>query len=235
MCSDDVLNRKVHSICFDASLDVTNNIGKEGIVGIGLYDITANKKLSASYLLSPEYSRKSDSAEKAALFYALHYIKKLKVNARLFSDNLQIVIKYKDILPVGVSLTWIPRELNTVADLLSKDSRKVSQKTNVIDVPTLPFDIRLQIFKKIVYYKDNHFGYHLINIIENNYTNPKIIIYEPTKKNIQIMSVLTFLFGPKINFSVEQYKHILFYKKTVSTHICAMSTFNNIIKSITKQ
>ena len=136
--SDDVLNRKVHSICFDASLDVTNNISKEGIVGIGLYDITANKKFSASYLLSPEHSRKSDSAEKAALFYALHYIKKLKVNARLFSDNLKIVTEYKDILPVGVSLTWIPRELNTVADLLSKDSRKSSQKTNVIDVPNLP-------------------------------------------------------------------------------------------------
>jgi len=113
-------NKKNASISFDAAIPHNRNI-----VGIGIFDTTHNVKFHLSYNIDKNCSL---TAETMALACALEYAYENNYDdIELFTDNKPLanrgipdhfLIKYPF---KNIKLSWIPRELNQVADDLSKN------------------------------------------------------------------------------------------------------------------
>lgn len=109
---------EVINICFDASI-------RNGVVGIGIF----NTKWKGKEYHSFNYDGKSSlTAETMALALAMEYARKNQIEKpRFITDNKQLStngIPEHFLLKYGytdfVELVWVPRELNTEADKLSK-------------------------------------------------------------------------------------------------------------------
>ena len=139
-------------ICFDASVNKTENL-----IGVGIYDITNNKKISKTITIDVKDS--AYKAERIACFEAMKYAKSLGENeVRLFTDNETVSKKECNLMQmymreIKFSISWIPRELNKEADTLSKiykkktETKKVSKKT--YGFKNLSYEERLNFLTKI--------------------------------------------------------------------------------------
>ena len=110
---------------------------------ISLYD-TKNKRKKVLELKSVS---NNNTAEKYAVLYAISYIKQNGYkNCHILSDNTSAVDN-KKLLKLAyknkITISWVPREANTIADKLSRS--KVNQKTK--EVNGLRFLYQL-VFKK---------------------------------------------------------------------------------------
>jgi len=109
-------------ICLDAS------VMEDGTLGIGIYDITNNKKIALTFKTEP--SRNALKGETMALICAMEYAHNLGIKkVHFFTDNLTLsemgidanfLIKFPF---KETKLTWIPRDLNKEADKMSKAGR----------------------------------------------------------------------------------------------------------------
>jgi len=95
---------------------------------ISIYDPEKNL---TDVLQLHECSNNSE-AERYAIFYALFYIKKYNYkNTHILSDNLSAVNdKYikKSSKELGITVSWIPREINLIADKMSKSKPTLKEK-----------------------------------------------------------------------------------------------------------
>lgn len=111
-------------ISFDAS------VMPNGYVGIGMHDITNKTKKHGGGKVCGFSSAKG---EMAALMFTLDYAKEKNLTRlNLYTDNLKLATKnnkklYAKYNFIDVKLTWVPRELNTSADKLSKEGQKVNK------------------------------------------------------------------------------------------------------------
>ena len=118
-------------ISFDAS------VMPNGFVGIGMHDITNTVRKHSGGKVGGFSSSKG---EMAALMFTLDYAKEKNLTRlNLYTDNLDLATKgiqklLKNYNFVDVHLTWVPRELNTSADKLSKEGQKLHKGTNPIFV-----------------------------------------------------------------------------------------------------
>jgi len=115
---------KYTKISFDASIMPNGNLG------IGMYDITNKIKKNKGGKIS---SHNSLIGEQEALRFTLDYAHNLGVkNLLLFTDNIALARKgvTDDYLEnysfEEVHLTWIPRELNSEADIQSKKGQSIN-------------------------------------------------------------------------------------------------------------
>ena len=109
----------IHNICFDASI-------RNGFVGVGIYDMKTKQKEFHTF----NYNGKSSyKAEKMALALAMAYARNYNLeNPRFFTDNKQLgdegiptnFLERFEYVEWNPELHWIPREMNTEADALSK-------------------------------------------------------------------------------------------------------------------
>ena len=110
-------------ISFDASIMPNGN------VGIGMHDITNKIRKHSGGKVNGFSSAKG---EMAALMFTLDYAKDRNLTRlNLYTDNLDLATKNNKKLFakynfIDVKLTWVPRELNTSADELSKKGQKVN-------------------------------------------------------------------------------------------------------------
>jgi len=118
---------KIRIIQFDASI-------RNGKVGIGMFDRTSNVSIVKSVDYHDNINMSSKDAETLALICTLQYMNENNIkSARLFTDNSQIAdrgisdyLKKKYLTESDVSLHWLPRELNSKADTLSKKGSYIS-------------------------------------------------------------------------------------------------------------
>jgi len=113
---------------------------RNGVIGIGVYDYNTKEKISKTLEHKKE---NSDEAELLALYAAMEYVygkygfQTQYQSVCYFTDNMQI---YKNGIPTLFlnifgqgQLFWIPRELNDIADKLSKNGSEV-KKTSIIEL-----------------------------------------------------------------------------------------------------
>ena len=110
-----------HIIYVDASV-------RDGVSKIGLYDM----KNHATHILQLNDIPNNNVAEEYAVLHALLYIIKNGLeNCHILSDNLQAT-NNKNISSFcrenSVSISWIPREINKVADSICKLSPTCKEK-----------------------------------------------------------------------------------------------------------
>ena len=95
---------------------------------IGIYDIGNN----ATHIMELVDIKDNNLAEKYAVYYAIFYIEKNNYeNCMILSDNKSAVIDsiILDLLKdLKIAITWIPREINKVADSTCK--REATLKEN---------------------------------------------------------------------------------------------------------
>lgn len=95
---------------------------------IGLYDVCRGYSIS----LNVNHLNTSSECELYAIYYAFYYIIKFGYkNCHVLSDSLQSAnnkLVRKMFLSYNIGLSWIPREINTIADDLSK-----SEPVNRVD------------------------------------------------------------------------------------------------------
>lgn len=121
------------TIFFDASI---NN----GMIGIGIYDYSNKREISKRIAIKKQINLNSFNAEIIAMISSLQYIQEQNISNKihLFTDNMhlyktgispKLLEKYK-IPKDQLQIFWVPRELNTKADELSKMNNNVSLKNN---------------------------------------------------------------------------------------------------------
>jgi len=116
------ISTKYTHISFDAS------IMKNGNLGIGMYDITNNKRIARCGKVS---KMSSIMGESKALEFVLKYSHENNFEyLTLFTDNIELarrdLTKYtKQYNFKEVHLTWIPRQLNREADKFSKEGQEL--------------------------------------------------------------------------------------------------------------
>lgn len=140
---------------------------------ISLYD----KLKHAIYIMDLGELDNSSLAEKYAIFYAIFYIQKHQYNnCMILSDNKsavtdKIIMALSNDLKINIS--WIPREINEIADKVSKMD------------PTLK-DIDLNILKLFIHISNKAYSPYLS--IDKNLLNIKIenLEEEISKKNSKI-------------------------------------------------
>jgi len=95
---------------------------------ISIYD----PEKSLTHILQLRECNNNSEAERYAIFYALFYIKKFNYkNTHILSDNLSAVNdKYikKASKELGITVSWIPREINIIADKMSKSEPTLKEK-----------------------------------------------------------------------------------------------------------
>jgi len=111
---------KTPRVFFDASI-------RNNCIGIGIYEMTTND--STSITIQCSYDMVSSKAEEIALRQALEYslTKYKSKTVKLFTDNFFVYRANREVFELfnsrnntDITLHWIPRELNTEADRLSK-------------------------------------------------------------------------------------------------------------------
>jgi len=109
-------------ICIDAS------ITEEGVLGVGIFDITNNQRIALTYTTKP--CRDAYVGESMALICAMEYAHKNGFKkVHFFTDNKrlgdeEINPKFLEKFPFeSIQITWIPRDLNKEADKMSKAGR----------------------------------------------------------------------------------------------------------------
>ena len=109
-------------ICIDAS------ITKEGVLGVGIFDITNNQRIALTYTTKP--SRDAYVGESMALICAMEYAYKNGFEkVHFFTDNKrlgdeEINPRFLEKFPFKqAKISWIPRDLNKEADKMSKAGR----------------------------------------------------------------------------------------------------------------
>lgn len=114
--------KKFAHICLDAS------ITEDGTLGVGLFDITNNKKIALTYKTKP--SRDAFVGETMALICAMEYAYERGCKkVHFFTDNKrlgdsEINPRFLERFPFeSVQISWIPRDLNKEADKMSKAGR----------------------------------------------------------------------------------------------------------------
>jgi ribonuclease HI len=106
--------KKTPKIFFDASL-------KKDSVGIGIHDFLSNKEISLSKPISTKSSTEAENlAFQEAISFALSTYSVSEIHFFTDNKNLFDSFKSKVINSTKINLFWIPRELNSIADKLSK-------------------------------------------------------------------------------------------------------------------
>lgn len=149
-------------IFFDASI-------RNGVIGIGVYDFNNKEKVFKTLEHKQENSYE---AEMLALYSAMEYSlsSNKKTNVPMyFTDNMDLYNKgipkdFEERFGKGL-LFWIPRELNTIADDLSKDgslvaatsieemieygkNNEINQRNIIVKLKTYSLTKRVNLLKK---------------------------------------------------------------------------------------
>jgi len=163
-------------IAFDASVMNNKNLG------IGMYDMSNNVRLRKGGKL---HKQCSTLGEAEALKFTLKYAnEKGFKNLALFTDSQNLsrheLGQYtKDYNFNRVVLTWIPRELNTEADKMSKEGQKLNKKV-IFETPNLIYpkaanDTTVKISKQSLSTIKSRTGLRIVSKGNTKSTNQKSI------------------------------------------------------------
>jgi len=200
-------NKNTHYISFDASI-------KEGYVGIGIFNNNNGDSLHYKFKIKMNSSR---MAEEMALLCAIKYANDNYIatpffftdNLPLFNDineNQQMYIdKYSKIMTKikhkkRINIHWIPREINTEADKLSKIKCKTVSKKS-IKSKSKKLKNRNEILKNILKKKDDKkYSNKFANLLATiNDKKARTLLRSKYSKSEKILSYIDYFFLASTN------------------------------------